>query len=391
MQGEHRAEYRWVILFVLFFARTTMAFQYQSAAALAPFITQSFAVSLAELGLLIGLYLGPGIVVAIPGGALAARFGDTRVVTISLAMMLGGGLIIALAPNWEALLAGRVIAGIGGVIVNIVMTKMLVDWFAGREIGTAMGVFVSSWPLGIAAALISLPALADIGGLLIGSLGTVTIVAVALILFVAFYRSAAPETPVKSARISRDIPVKPLSLAAGVWALYNTALAMVFAFGTLLLTSKGVSTTASGATVSLFTLFVGIGIPIGGFLSDKIGRDRIIMASLTVSALSVPTMAFIPLSTTTAFFAVAGLLMGLCAGPIMTLPSQVLSEQSRAFGMGVFFAVYYAVMMVGPAAAGAIADWSGFAESAFLMGSLMLAACIALHWSFIRTTQPDQT
>ena len=224
MQGEHRAEYRWVILFVLFFARTTMAFQYQSAAALAPFITQSFAVSLAELGLLIGLYLGPGIVVAIPGGALAARFGDTRVVTISLAMMLGGGLLIALSPNWEALLAGRVIAGIGGVIVNIVMTKMLVDWFAGREIGTAMGVFVSSWPLGIAAALISLPALADIGGLLIGSLGTVTIVAVALILFVAFYRSAATETPATSTKNSRDIPVKSLSLAAGVWALYNLSL-----------------------------------------------------------------------------------------------------------------------------------------------------------------------
>ncbi|MCA0873880.1 hypothetical protein LCL97_23865 [Seohaeicola saemankumensis] len=60
---------RWVILFVLFFARTIMAVQFQSVAALSPFIMDSLAITLTEIGILIGLYSGPGIIVALAGGA----------------------------------------------------------------------------------------------------------------------------------------------------------------------------------------------------------------------------------------------------------------------------------------------------------------------------------
>ena len=86
---------RWIILFVLFFARTVMAFQFQSVAALSPLIIDSLAVTLADVGLLIGLYLGPGIVVAVGGGAVATRFGDKRTVIASLALMLAGGAMVA--------------------------------------------------------------------------------------------------------------------------------------------------------------------------------------------------------------------------------------------------------------------------------------------------------
>ena len=106
---------RWLILWVLFFARTMMAFQYQSVAALSPFIADSYAASLADIGLLIGLYLGPGVVVAIPGGSLAARFGDRRVVGWSLVAMLAGGLMMIEGESWLVLMAGRVVAGVGGV------------------------------------------------------------------------------------------------------------------------------------------------------------------------------------------------------------------------------------------------------------------------------------
>jgi MFS family permease len=72
---------RWTILAVLFLARTTMAFQFQGAAARCrPFLIERYGVSLVEIGLLIGLYLAPGVVVALPGGAIAARFGEKRVV-----------------------------------------------------------------------------------------------------------------------------------------------------------------------------------------------------------------------------------------------------------------------------------------------------------------------
>ena len=91
---------RWWILFVLFFARLTMAFQFQSIAALSPLIVDSYQVGLAEIGFLIGLYLAPGVIVAIPGGAIAARFGDKRIVGLGIVLMLAGAITILMASGW---------------------------------------------------------------------------------------------------------------------------------------------------------------------------------------------------------------------------------------------------------------------------------------------------
>ncbi|MGE4610989.1 MAG: hypothetical protein AAED33_06295 [Paracoccaceae bacterium] len=58
---------RWVILATLFFARLTMAFQFQAVAAISPLIMEAHGLNLANIGLLIGIYLAPGVIVAIPG------------------------------------------------------------------------------------------------------------------------------------------------------------------------------------------------------------------------------------------------------------------------------------------------------------------------------------
>lgn len=63
------------------------------------------------------------------------------------------------------LTAGRLLAGIGGVTLNVLMAKMVGDWFEGREISSAMGIFVNSWPFGIALALVILPQVAEAAGL----------------------------------------------------------------------------------------------------------------------------------------------------------------------------------------------------------------------------------
>ena len=55
-------------------------------------------------------------------------------------------------------------AGIGGVIMNVLMTKMVADWFTGKEISTAMAIFVNSWPIGIAISLLMLPPIGVVYG-----------------------------------------------------------------------------------------------------------------------------------------------------------------------------------------------------------------------------------
>ena len=79
---------RWGILAVLFAVRLTMAFQFQTVAAVAPLLTTQFGVGIAEIGFLIGLYFTPGIVLALPGGAIGTWLGDRRTGLCALVLML---------------------------------------------------------------------------------------------------------------------------------------------------------------------------------------------------------------------------------------------------------------------------------------------------------------
>ena len=126
---------RWGILAVLFLVRATMAFQFQSVAAVAPLLGSEFGVSIADIGVLIGLYFAPGIAFALPGGAIGQKFGDKRAVLGAMALMLAGSVTMAYADSWNLQIAGRLVAGIGGVILSVQLTKMLTDWFAGKDSG----------------------------------------------------------------------------------------------------------------------------------------------------------------------------------------------------------------------------------------------------------------
>jgi MFS family permease len=376
---------RWLILIVLFLTRLTMAFQFQSSAALSPFLTQAYGVGLADVGLLIGLYLAPGVVVAIPGGAIAARFGDRRGVMLSLGLMLVGGAMAMVGPGWTWVLAGRVLAGIGGVVINIVMTKLLVDWFAGREISTALAIFVNSWPVGIALALVVLPPLAATGGIALAQGFTLGLIATGLLVFATVYRSppGLAEAAAPSLAPAR-LPVLALTLAAGVWAFYNAALAVIFSFGPAILTAIGWEVAQASSAISLFMLVFALSVPLGGMIADRTGRrDGVIALSLAAFFL-MPGILWMPGAAMPVLIAVA-VLFGWAAGPIMTLPAQVLRPEARAFGMGVFFAIYYGVMMIAPGLAGTLAEARGSAADALWLGVALSGIGLACLVGFERS------
>src|SRR5258705_8336928 len=151
---------RWVSLVIVFVTRTSMGFQFQAVAAVAPLMVAELQLTWVQLGSLIGLYMLPGAVFALPGGVLGERFGERRMVVGSLALMVAGGLVTAAAHGFIAAVAGRLLSGIGAVLMNILLAKMVADWFAGREMSTAMGVMLTSWPVGLGLAALTLGALA---------------------------------------------------------------------------------------------------------------------------------------------------------------------------------------------------------------------------------------
>ena len=93
---------RWGVLAVLFTVRLTVAFQFQSVAAVAPLLGREFRLGLADIGLLIGLYFTPGVAIALPGGAVGKKFGDRNTVLLALAVtrLFPKVKSNALEPGW---------------------------------------------------------------------------------------------------------------------------------------------------------------------------------------------------------------------------------------------------------------------------------------------------
>ena len=182
-----------------------MGFQFQSVAAVAPLLGSEFGVSIADIGLLIGLYFTPGVALALPGGAIGQKFGDKLTVLGALLLMLAGGLMMAFSTSWSAQIAGRLIAGTGGVLINVQMTKMVADWFAGKEIATAMAMFVNSWPAGVAAALLVLPLIGTGYGVGAVHLGVAAFIACGIVLLATLYQPPAnAAADVRDTRASRS-------------------------------------------------------------------------------------------------------------------------------------------------------------------------------------------
>jgi predicted MFS family arabinose efflux permease len=101
---------RWTALIVLTAARASMGFQFQSLASVSPLLVREFDIGYADVGFLIGLYMLPGIALALPGGALGHRFGDKRVVAVGLILMAIGGVVSGLAQTYPMLATGRLLS-----------------------------------------------------------------------------------------------------------------------------------------------------------------------------------------------------------------------------------------------------------------------------------------
>ena len=380
---------RWIVLAALFLARTAMGFQFQSVASAAPFLIRDLQLGYAEIGTLIGIYMLPGVLIALPGGLVAGRFADKRVCATGLALMMLGGVLIGISHGYALALVGRLVSGIGAVLFGLVLTKMVTDWFAGREIVFAMGVFLASWPFGIALGLLVQNAVATELGWPAVMHSTAVLCALALVLVGAVYRppprSAASPTAatVPPFALPPSAEMVPTAIAGLIWGCFNLGLIIFFSFAPSLLVERGMTPLAAASLTSTALWITMISVPLGGYLVERSGRpDAAIVvfccvAGLALAALSRGTLPAL-------LCAIIGVSIGPPAGALMALPARVLSAANRAMGLGVFYTVHYAVVAFGPGLAGLARDFSGTAAAAIVFGAVFLAVGAPLLWVFKR-------
>jgi predicted MFS family arabinose efflux permease len=379
MEQDPPAGGRWLMLGVLFIARTVMAWQFQTVGSSAPFLADAFGLDYAQIGTLIGLYMLPGIFIALPGGVLGQRFGAKRIVLLGLLLMGAGGALMGVSSSYPLLAGGRAIAGVGAALINVLMTKMIADWFAGREIVTAMAIFIASWPLGLGLGLVVFTPLAAavswhavMNGAALLSLASLA--AVALV-----YRDPPGADAASGARLRVNLTAHEwltVSLAGSVWTTYNVGYIVLVSFLPDLFTGHGFSFAQAGRIVSLLGWVLIPSVPLAGWLAERFDRPNLFLTGgLAASGLAAAMLAFSPAPIFV--FTVLALVIGAPAGLIMALPAQALRAESRAAGMGVFFTWYYVGMALMPGLAGFARDVTASAAATPLFAAAMMALALA--------------
>ena len=373
-----------------------MGFQFQSLAVAGPVLILEAEIGYTALGTLIGAYLLPGAAIALAAGWFGTRFGDKRVVVAGMVLMVAGGIVVVASNDYKFILLGRLISGSGAVMLNVLGTKMVVDWFEGDRTTTAMGILISSWPLGIAMSLLILGPLLDIMGLLAALIVPVVMCSLALLLITLVYtvpdhlsQKTAKSSETKITAKLSVIELRATILSGCVWCFYNVAFILPLSFGPDFLISEGVGIASAAAIVSLTSWLIIPALPFGAWFSEHIGRPIItivgsfILIAIVIFAISL-TSHYVVL------FALLGILFGPAGGLIMTLPAKVLRVENRAMGMGIFFTIYYIGMGVFPAVAGYVRDVSGDPASPLWLAGVMIMFAIIALIAFTKVTVLNQ-
>ncbi len=377
---------RWVALAVLTTARVSMGFQFQSLASTAPILVRDLGLGFGDVGFLVGLYMLPGILLALPGGWLGERFGDWRVVVAGLGLMVLGGVMAGLAPSYPLLVTGRLVSGIGGVLLNVLMSKMITDWFVEHELVLAMAIFANAFPIGVGLALMSLGSLAERAGWA-ASLEASAAVAGAALLLVAFVYRPHPNDGKtravvgKEARISRR-EAAVVSLPGAIWGLTNGAYTITVSFAPILLMAAGRDIGAAGLIAGGFTWMLVVTVQLGGLIAQRWGHRTLLMvgsiAGWFMALLLVPAVdPVLPLLA-------CGLFMGLPVGVIMAMPASVLRPESRGIGMGIFYVFLYIGHAALPPIAGAIQDAVGGTSASLYFAAVLVFTVLPLFALFRR-------
>jgi predicted MFS family arabinose efflux permease len=357
---------RWSILAALSLIRLSFGYQFESMAALAPAVSSDLGLSQSQAGTLIGLYWAPGVLVALPGGWLGRRFGDKSMVLAGATLMVVGGVVAALGESYGTLAAGRLIAGLGGIVMNVLAVKMTTDWFAGREIGFAMGALFGSFPLGIGLGLLLQAPLAGIVGWPPVMASTAALAGVVLAVVALVYRAPesavhAPPAPT-SALLGRDDFVL-MSLAGIGLAIYNGSFLVYVSYAPMLLTAKGLGVALAGAILAAASAVSTLFVPLGGHVADRSGRPMAVLLWTTL-AFSV-CVAFLPwaagagAAAVTVVALLVSMLGALPVSPMVALPAAALRPARRAIGLGFFYTWFYLGAALCPALGGWLYDLAG--------------------------------
>ena len=366
--------------------------------AIASLIRADLGLTLAQAGsFLSAYYIGP-ILMSIPAGTMADRWGIVRTLVGGQIVIALGLLAVSAAPSYGVLIVLMALAGCGYGMLNPTSTKAVMAWSRPGERATMVGLKQVGLPFGGALGAALLPVLA----LTVGWRSAVVISALAIaamgVASWILYRDpptpAAPSTA-KTAGFSavfltRDLWL--LSIATGVFAALQT---VWMAFLVLYLQEVvGLPLIAAGRYLALAQVS-GMAGRIGfGLLSDRVfgGRRRItLMMAGTGSALCSLAIAFTGAGASAWWLVPLAIVAGFVGigwnGVQHTWMAELAGPSAAGTAVGLGLAVSSGGVMLGPPLFGWLVEAVGGFRPAWIALALSMSAGLFVL-SRIRETRP---
>jgi MFS family permease len=188
-------------------------------------------------------------------------------------------------------------------------------------------------------------------------------------------------------RIYNEFPRK-FWVVVGVSFIDRVGGTLLFPFFSLYITQKfGVGMTEAGLILGLFSVFGLFGGMIGGALTDRVGRRKIIIIGLVFSAVSTLTLGMVNQFATLIPLAVLIGLLSNFSGPAHdAMIADLLPENQRQEGFGILRVVGNMAWIIGPTIGGFVAKQSFLAL--FIIDAVVSCVVALLFFLFMPETKP---
>jgi predicted MFS family arabinose efflux permease len=381
---------RWAVLALIMAAQIMANVGPLGIPSIAPLIRDDLGLSVTQAGsFLSAYYIGP-VLISLPAGWLADRWGVRGAMVLGQALIAIGLLAAALAPSFGFMVAIMVLAGAGYGVLNPTTTKAGMAWFPPRQRATVVGLKQIGLPGGGALGALLMPPIALAFGWRVAVLvSAVAVGALALVTW-ALYRDlpepVAPEPPRARGPFRAVLASRDLWLL-GISSLIFAGVQTVFLSFLVLYLNEVVALDLVAAAKYLVTAQVSgvAGRVLFGLLSDRLfgGQRRIVLAIAGVgsmgSALVLSTAApgvgptlLVPLAAGIGFFGVGW------NGVQHTLMAELAGPRAAGTAVGLGLAISSLGVTVCPPVFGLVVERLGGYDAAWVALAVGMVAALLL-------------
>ncbi|HJS94586.1 MAG TPA: MFS transporter [Solirubrobacteraceae bacterium] len=256
-----------------------------------PSVAHGLKVSSASTAIVLSAYFGAYAIVLLPGGELVDRLGARRLALVGLGLFALGAGLGAVISSIGALVATRVIQGVGAGLVSPAALAGAVSGFPPERRGSALGIWGAS------------AGVSNLVGPLLGGLLTVwlgwradwwALVPLAVIAAVAIARQMPPvlhadEAGLRESRLNRTVLAATLVAAL----TFAVMIGCFYLASQYLQQSAGYSPLGASAALVIVALLVGAAAPLAGRLVDEHGERMpavlgFVLAAGGLAVLAIP-------------------------------------------------------------------------------------------------------